>query len=58
MSQGWRKSFLRQLLSPMSLRPNPPFQGAVGKLRSPIRSVLRAPAAPELIRWATHEKHQ
>lgn len=29
---------------------NPSFQGTVGKLRLPIPSALRAPAAPELQR--------
>ena len=32
---------------------NPSFQGTVGKLRLPISSALRAPAAPELRRWAS-----
>lgn len=33
-----------------AVRSNPAFQGTVGKLRLPIPSALRAPAAPELQR--------
>ena len=32
--------------------PNPSFQGTAGKQRLPVPSALRAPAAPELKRWA------
>jgi hypothetical protein len=37
----------------LAVVPNPSFQGTAGKLRLPVPSALRAPAAPELKRWAS-----
>ena len=38
------------------MRPNQSFQGTAGKLRLPVPSALRAPATPELKRWASDNR--
>ena len=40
-------------VSAAAMTPNPSFQGTAGKLRLPVPSALRAPAAGYLKRWAS-----